>query len=267
MPHFPIAVSEKFRGRSEQGLFGDVMMEIDWSLGEVMRALEANGLTRETLVIFTSDNGPETLFGEQGGSTGGLRGSKVTTWEGGHRVPFIARWPGRIPAGAVCNQLAANIDLLPTFAALTGHRLPSRKIDGVSIAPLLEGDFDQPARKALYYYFQENDLEAVRSGNWKLVFPHISREVIEPGVAGFPGKARRVPTDYALYDLRRDPGETLDVKAMNPDVVTVLEQVAAQARHDLGDGLSNVRGKERRPAKLRKSEVSGTNPFQNSARE
>lgn len=248
MPHFPIAASARFRGRSELGLFGDVMMEIDWSVGEILRALETSGLARNTLVIFTSDNGPETLFGTHGGSAGGLRGSKVTTWEGGHRVPFLARWPGRIPAGTVCNQLAANIDLLPTFAEFVGHPLPALKIDGVSIAKLLRGDFSKPARETLYYYFRDNNLDAVRRGPWKLVFPHQEREVVEPGVGGYAGEARRVAVPAALYDLRRDPGEALDVKEMNPIIVADLERVAAQARRELGDNLTNAKGEEVRPA-------------------
>ncbi len=248
MPHFPIAASTRFRGRSELGLFGDVMMEIDWSIGEVLRALDSNGLSQNTLVIFTSDNGPETLFGDHGGSAGGLRGSKVTTWEGGHRVPFIARWPGRIPAGTVCNQLAANIDLLPTFAEMAGHPLPVRKIDGVSVAKLLKGDFSKAVRETLYYYFRDNNLDAVRRGPWKLVFPHQEREVVEPGVGGYAGKVRRVAVPAALYDLRRDPGEELDVKNMNPAIVAELERIAAQAGHELGDGLTGVVGTEVRPS-------------------
>lgn len=248
MPHFPIAASARFRGRSELGLFGDVMMEIDWSVGEVLRALEANGVAGNTLVIFTSDNGPETILGEHGGSAGGLRGSKVTTWEGGHRVPFLARWPGRIPAGTVCNRLAANIDLLPTFAEIAGHALPARKIDGVSLLPLLRGDFSRPVRDTLYYYFRDNNLDGVRRGDWKLVFAHQEREVMVPGVGGYVGKARMAPVPKALYDLRRDPGETLDVQALHPDIVAGLEAVAEQARRELGDGLTGVTGSEVRPA-------------------
>ena len=252
MPHFPIAASEMFRGRSEAGLFGDVMIEIDWSVGEVMRALEEQGLTDKTLVIFTSDNGPESLLGEQAGSTGGLRGSKVTTWEGGNRVPFVARLPRFIPAGGVCNRLAANIDLYPTIAELAGASPPPRKIDGLSLLPLLRGDFETPIRRELYYYFQENDLEAVRLDDWKLVLPHVYREVIVPGVGGWPGKARRVATERALYNLRDDPGETLDVQSQNEEVVARLEELAARARRELGDGLTKQPGAERRPPYLAK---------------
>ena len=190
MPHFPIAVSDKFKGRSRQGLFGDVMMEIDWSIGEIMAALDRAGLREDTLVIFTSDNGAESIFGDQGGSTGGLRGSKVTTWEGGHRVPCLMRWPGVIPAGRVNNQLAANIDLLPTFAAITGAALPARKIDGVNILAMLEGDGNATPRTEMLYYFKENSLEAVRRGDWKLVFPHQYRLILVPGTKGMPGKAK-----------------------------------------------------------------------------
>ena len=120
MVHIPLGVSEKFRGKSKQGLYGDVMMEVDWSIGEIMKALERNGLDKNTLVIFTSDNGPWLNFGNHAGTTGGLREGKGTSWEGGQRVPCIMRWPGVIPAGEICNKLASSIDILPTLAAITG---------------------------------------------------------------------------------------------------------------------------------------------------
>ena len=135
MPHVPLAVSDKFKGKSEQGLYGDVMMELDWSVGEVLRTLEELGLERNTLVIFTSDNGPWIAYGNHAGSTGGLREAKATTFNGGLRVPLIARWKGTIPAGTVCERLASNIDLLPTFAQIAQAPLPAHKIDGLSMLP------------------------------------------------------------------------------------------------------------------------------------
>jgi len=246
MPHFPIAVSDKFKGKSRQGLFGDVMMEIDWSVGEVMKALDRAGLRENTLIIFTSDNGAEITFGEQGGSTGGLRGSKVTTWEGGHRVPCIMRWPRVIPAGRINNQLAANIDLFPTFAEIAGAPAPTLKMDGVSLLAMLRGDEEATPRTEMLYYFRQNSLEAVRRGDWKLVLAHDSRVILAPGKGGFPGKTAREQVPLSLYDLRRDPGETLDVKEQNPELVEELLAIASRARADLGDEMTNAVGSGRR---------------------
>ncbi|WP_119080730.1 sulfatase family protein [Chitinophaga alhagiae] len=248
MVHVPLAVSDKFRGKSKQGLFGDVMMEIDWSMGELMKALKETGQENNTLLIFTADNGPWLLFGNHGGSAGGLREGKSTTWDGGVKEPAIMRWPGVIPAGTICNKLAANIDLLPTAAAIAGAPLPARKIDGVNILPLLKGDQHANPRDHMYYYYQKNSLEAVRQGEWKLVFPHRYGSFVDgvPGVDGWPGKSRPDSTGLALYDLRRDPGERYDVKDKHPNIVQQLQQLAEQAREDLGDDLTNRPGRNRR---------------------
>ena len=224
MPHVPLAVSEKFAGKSECGLYGDVMMEIDWSVGEVINALERQGLSGRTLVIFTSDNGPWLNFGDHGGSTAGLREGKGTSFEGGQRVPCIMRWPGKIPAGTVCRKLASTIDIFPTLADITGADLPQKPIDGVSIRPLLMGNEAANPRDRFYYYYGKNNLEAVRQDRWKLVLPHTYRsyEDVLPGRGGMPGDYNRKKTGLALYDLRRDPGERYDVSSMNPDVVDKL---------------------------------------------
>jgi arylsulfatase A-like enzyme len=246
MPHVPIAVSEKFKGKSKQGLYGDVVMEIDWSVGEIMKALKADGLDKNTLVVFTSDNGPWLNFGNHAGSTGGLREGKGTSFEGGQKEPCIMRWPGVIPAGTVCNQLSATIDLLPTVAAITGGSLPDHVIDGVNILPLLKGDTKAAPRKEFYYYYRRNNLEAVRLDNWKLVLPHKGRsyENQQPGKDGYPGPAPEdVPVALALYDLRRDPGERYDVQTSHPDIVQRLQALAEKAREDLGDDLTNRKGK------------------------
>ncbi|MBN2764107.1 MAG: sulfatase [Bacteroidales bacterium] len=253
MPHVPLAVSKKFKGKSEQGLYGDVVMEIDWSVGEIMNALDQNGLTDNTLVIFTSDNGPWLNFGDHAGSTGGLREGKGTSFEGGQRVPCIMRWPAQIPAGTVCNQLASTIDFLPTFAEMLGVKLPEKKIDGVSILPLMKGKKDAKPREIFYYYYQGSALEAVRKDNWKLVFPHMHRsyEGLEPGNGGTSGETRQVKTELALYDLRRDPGERYDVQSVYPKIVKELQQIAKVARKELGDDLLNIQGKNvREPGRI-----------------
>ena len=178
--------------------------------------------------------------------------AKATSWEGGQREDCLVRWPGTVPAGSICNKLACTIDLLPTFANITGAPLPEKKIDGVNILPLWKGEPDANPRDHLFYYFQKNSLEAVRQDHWKLVFPHdySSYEGELPGKDGFPGKRRKAHTDLALYDLRRDPGEHYDVKEMNPDVVKQIQALADQARQDLGDDLQNMEGTGRREPEL-----------------
>ena len=193
MPHVPLGVSEKFSGKSEQGMYGDVIMEIDWSVGEILRTLEKFGLDQNTLVIFASDNGPWLNFGNHGGSALPLREGKGTMWEGGARVPCIMRWPGRISEGRECNAIAATIDLLPTIAAITGMPLPQKPIDGLNILPLLEGEEGVGPRDHYFYYYVE-ELRAVRMGKWKLHFPHthISYKGVEPGNDGQPAGEKPV---------------------------------------------------------------------------
>lgn len=249
MTHVPLAVSDRFKGKSEQGLFGDVMMEIDWSVGQIMKALEKNGLTKNTLIIFTSDNGPWLNFGNHAGSTGGLREGKGNSFEGGQREPCLMKWPGHIAPGTICNKLASTIDILPTLAAITNSPLPEKKIDGVNILPLLRGDENANPRESFLYYYRKNSLEAVRKGSWKLVLAHPGRTYIgfKPGADGFPGKVNEnFPFEEGLYDLRRDPGERYDVKDYYPEVVAELKKLADEARLDLGDDIQNMKGLNRR---------------------
>lgn len=245
MPHVPLAVSDKFKGKSEQGLFGDVMMEIDWSVGEVMRAIREMGLEENTLVVLTSDNGPWANYGNHAGSAGGLREAKATTFDGGNRVPCIVYWKGHTPPGTVCNRLASNIDLFPTFAEISGAPLPDTKIDGVSILSLIEGREGENPRKSFVYYYNKNDLEAVTDGEFKLVFPHkyVSYGAYEPGNDGRPGRLATAEIGHCeLYDLRRDPGERYDVSALYPDRVLQLQQIADAMREELGDDLTQRKG-------------------------
>lgn len=250
MPHVPIAVSSKYAGKSREGLFADLMMEIDWSIGEVLKALDEAGVSKNTLVIFTSDNGPWLSYGNHAGNTGGLREGKGTSWEGGIRVPCIMRWPGKIPAGTVCNKMAATMDLLPTIAGFCGASLPARKIDGVDLKGLLLNEPGAQPRNELITYYQMNSLQAVHKGHWKLVFPHQYRTYKQnlPGYDGFPGPQPNASATLALYDLSRDPGETLDVKEHFPEVVKELQALADKYRQELGDDLTNMPGTARRPA-------------------
>lgn len=249
LPHVPLAVSDKFKGKSKQGLYGDVMMEIDWSVGQIIETLDKLKLSGKTLVIFTSDNGPWLNYGNHAGSSGGLREGKGTSFEGGQRVPCLMRWEGTIPEGIVCNKLASGIDVLPTIAGIAGAPLPEKKIDGVNIIELMKGIPDANPRKNFLYYYRKNSLEAVNNGDWKLVFPHPGRtyEGFAPGKDGQPGKVNEnLNFEGALYDLRRDPGERYDVKNSYPEIVKELEKIATEAREDLGDDLTNSPGKNRR---------------------
>mgnify|MGYP003299384684 CR=1 FL=1 len=209
MPHIPLFASEKFKGKSERGLYGDTIEEIDWSVGEIVKALKQNNLEENTLVIFTSDNGPWLNFGNHAGSTGGLREGKGTSFEGGQRVPTIMKWPKVISAGSISNNIAATIDVFPTIANIVSSELPKHKIDGVDISSILEGRRDSNPRDHLYYYYGKNNLEAVRKDNWKLVFPHESRSYknVLPENDGHPGPYSKFTAEYALYNLRMDPGE------------------------------------------------------------
>lgn len=252
MVHVPLGVSDKFRGKSRQGMYGDVMMEVDWSVGEIMKVLEKTGLDKNTLVIFTSDNGPWLNFGNHAGTTGGLREGKGSTWEGGQRVPCIMRWPGVIPAGEICNKLSSSIDILPTLAAITGSPLPERQIDGVNILSLLLGDKDATPRHNFLYYYRENSLEAVQIEYWKLILPHEGYQVYrfqKPGKDGWPGPTgKETVAALQLYDLRRDPGERYDVSEYYPEKVKELEILVEEARKDLGDENTGDPGSNRRKA-------------------
>ena len=245
MPHVPINASAAFKGKSKQGLYGDVMLEMDWSVGEILKTLKRLKIDQNTLVIFTSDNGPWQNFGNHAGSAGGLREAKGTSFEGGQRVPFIAQWKGHIQGGKINNGLASNIDLLPTICAITNSKLPVKKIDGVNVISLLHGDEKAEPRKEFLYYYRKNNLEAVRKGQWKLVLAHPGRTHVGfmPGQDGFPGKLKEdFPYPEALYDLRRDPGERYDVQSLYPTVVADLKQLAEKAREELGDDLTQRKG-------------------------
>jgi arylsulfatase A-like enzyme len=249
LPHVPLAVSDKFKGKSKQGMYGDVMMEIDWSVGQILKTLSQCGLDKNTLVIFTSDNGPWLNYGNHAGSAGGLRQGKGTSYEGGQRVPCFMRWKGVIEGGTVCNKLISGLDLLPTIAAIAKAPLPEKPIDGVSMLPILKGDKDANPRSSFYYYYRKNSLEAVTDGSWKLVFKHPGRnyEGFAPGKDGVPGPVNEnFMFDGGLYDLRRDPGERYNVINENPAVVAKLEKMAQDAREDLGDDITGDKGKNRR---------------------
>ncbi len=248
MVHVPLHVSDKFRGKSRRGLFGDVMMEIDWSVGQILDTLRRLKLDDNTLVIFTADNGPWLSYGDHAGSAGPLREGKGTMFDGGCRESCIMWWPGTIPAGTRCTEPAMTIDILPTVARLIGADLPDHPIDGKDIWPLIDGTPGATSPQEAYYFYYGRQLQAIRSGRWKLHFPHSYRTL-----AGRPGGRNGLPAKYSqahiglsLFDLQTDIGETTNVADAHPDVVERLSKLAEAMRHELGD--QNRPGTAIRPA-------------------
>ncbi len=218
MPHVPLYASPDFKGKSARGLYGDVIEEIDWSMGEILNTLASLGVDDNTLVIFTSDNGPWKLDNGEGGSALPLRGHKFETYEGGMRVPMIAQWKGQIKAGAVTDKVASTIDILPTIAHLTGADLPEKEIDGKNMWPLLSGEekAKSPHKKEGFFYYKESTLEAVRKGDWKL---------------------RVVGEEIALYNLKDDISESNNLASKYPKIVKKLHKVMLKFEADLKENI------------------------------
>jgi arylsulfatase A len=226
--HLPLYVQDRFARESGNGRYGAAVACIDWATGVILHELRTLGLDKDTLVIFTSDNGSRCRG--EGGSNGMLRGTKGTTWEGGQRVPCIMRWPGRIPAGTVCRKLAASLDFFPTLAEAAGARVPQdRIIDGKNILPLAVSGGATESPRDVFFYYMKNNLEAVRNGTWKLHVRKGSQEVKE------------------LYNLETDPGEMQNVYDANPAVVKELMARLEESREDLGDEALNRPGRNVRP--------------------
>ncbi len=219
-PHIPLGASPRFRGKSKAGLYGDVVMELDWSVGEVIQALRQNGVEQNTLLMFSSDNGPWYQ-----GSPGKLRGRKGTTYEGGVREPFMARWRGKIPAGRVVNGVASMMDVFPTVARLCGASLPAKPLDGIDIWPMLHGDRQSIERPPLLY-FDNWDLQCARWMDWKLHIARHNSAAYAPAPPG--GRHSYVLPRPELYDLAVDPDESYDVAPENPRVVEQIQQKIAE---------------------------------------
>ena len=251
-PHVPLFASERFAGKTA-GLYGDVIEEIDWSVGELLKELDRQGIAQNTLVIFTSDNGPWLVKGAHGGSALPLREGKATSFEGGHRVPCVIRWPAQIRAGQVCKTMVTAMDLLPTITALCGGRLPAdRKIDGRDVSTLLRGGVLPGAAQHPFFYYRGRQLQAVRVGRYKLHVPHGYGSIHGARVADatFPGrlKARRI--ELSLFDLETDVSETTNIAEQHPDIVNSLRALCEQARQDLGDGRQRKGTGVRPPGQL-----------------
>ncbi len=269
MPHVPIFASAEWRGKSGSGLYADVVEELDASVGTILKALKTHGIDDRTLVVFLSDNGPFLSYGEHAGSAGMLREGKLTTFEGGMRVPCIARWPSTVPAGRTVDEIVSTLDLCTTVAALAGAEPVDRRSDGIDVRPLLFGEPDSRGRTT-YFYYSGTELQAIREGDWKLHLPHDYLTVAaEPGRDGKPSNFGRMKPEsmalsgvrgiasrhgyrveslpLSLYNLAVDPGETRNEAKARPDVVARLEGMAAKAREDLGDSLTGVQGRGVRP--------------------
>ena len=265
MPHVPIFASERFKGRSGAGLYGDVIEELDWSVGEVMATLKRLKLDENTLVIFISDNGPFLSYGEHAGSALPLREGKLTTFEGGVRVPCLVRWTGHVPAGRVCAEPFMGIDWLPTLTEIVGGKAPTLPIDGRSARGLLLGEKDAKSPHDAYFFYSGTALQAVRSGPWKLHLPHpyitpagergrhgkpsnwgklAPASIKQSGVEGIATRHgyRIEQIELSLFNLDDDPGERHNAAAEHPEIVKRLAALADVARRDMGDSLMNVTG-------------------------
>lgn len=269
MPHVPIFASDKFKGKSRRGLYGDVVEELDWSVGEIAKVVSELGIAKKTLILFASDNGPFLSYGEHAGSANPFREGKLTTFEGGVRVPFIASWPGKIPKGKVSSEMITSMDLYVILSKMAGAKIPEYRIDGQDLTPVVMGVSGAKGRDVFWYY-SGNELHAVRKGKWKLHVPHEYLTVAaEPGnngkpsnwanmkplsheVSGIKGIASRhgyrvENIELSLFDLEKDPGESVNLAAKNPAVVKELMQVVAEAKADLGDALTSTPAKNARP--------------------
>lgn len=246
MPHTPIFVSNAFAGKSGIDLYHDVIMEIDASVGRIIKALEDNHLREKTLVVFLSDNGPWLIFGNHGGSAAPLSGGKKQSLEGGVRVPAIFSLPGTIPASRITDELVTMMDVYPTIAELTNSELPKTKLDGRSIFSLLKAERGAEGPHEVYYYYYVNSLQAVRSGKYKLQLEYPDRETPDPeniGYDGLRGLTTTLNRPLALFDLKADPSEKQDISAENPRIVKKMLKLAEDARQELGDDIRLTAGK------------------------
>ena len=249
MPHTPIFASPQFAEKSARGLYGDVIAEIDWSVGQILDAIRAAGIDERTFVLFTSDNGPWLIFGDHGGSAGTLSGGKKQILEGGMRVPMIVRGPGRVPEASVTRTVASALDLTPTLLAMAGvTRLPGG-LDGRDLSKRLLGKDDGATVDRPFFYFWEREPRAVRLGRWKLQLAHVDAQTPDPagiGHGGERGQVMKVSRPLALFDLRSDPGETQNLASRHPERVEQLKRLLASFEQELAAGEGKPQSPPRR---------------------
>lgn len=247
-PHVPLFVSENFMNITGEGLYADVITEIDYSVGRITKYLEENDLSDNTIFVFTSDNGPWLSYGDHSGSSGIFREGKGTTWEGGVRVPSIIKFPNGLRPSIIDEPVMA-IDWMPTFANITKSKLSQNKIDGKDIWPLLSGELNQTPHKELYFYYRVNELHSIRMNEWKIQFSRTYRSLNgrEGGKNGIPVKYdMNVIEHNELYNLKDDPEEKINVYDKFPEIAKKMEKLADEARIKLGDNLLGIRGEENR---------------------
>ena len=249
-PHVPLFVNDLHRNTQKRGLYGDVIHEIDASVGQILKTLNDHDLEENTIIIFTSDNGPWLSYGGHSGSSGIYREGKGTNWEGGHRVPAIVSFPKRIKYNTLIEVPAMGIDWLPTLTDFTGSSLPEKKIDGTSLVPLLTQKSIEAPHENLFFYYRTNELHAVRHKKWKFYVPHTYRSL--NGKAGtndgypIPYEMKKIETP-ALFNLKTDPKEMYDVASEYPELVLKISKIADSIRGILGDRLTGIKGSEVRP--------------------
>lgn len=235
MPHIPLGVSPAFEGKSGKGLYSDVLMEIDWSVGKVVETLKKNNLFDNTIIIVTSDNGPWLVFGDHAGSAFPFREGKTTTFEGGHHQFCIITWGDKIKKGSVCDQVTSNIDFFPTMAAITGAELPETTIDGENILPLLLSEEKNNNWDRYFYFFSGNRIEAIRAGKWKLILPHGYVTVDVPGIGGKIGSHKKSKIGLSLFDLNADPAEKTNLADKYPEVVSQLRTAIMNKQKEIDE--------------------------------
>ena len=246
-PHVPLFVSEKFKGTSKRKLYGDVIQEIDNSVGQIIKALKERDLEKNTIIIFTSDNGPWLSYGNHSGSAGIYKEGKGTSWEGGHRVPGVVYYPNEIKKNTKIEAPAMGIDWLPTIADFTKSALPDKKIDGLSLVPLLKGETEKSPHQNFFFYYNRNELHAIRHLDYKLYFPHKYRSL-----NGRMGRDDGLPINYdqneinshELYNLKEDPSETNEISNSNQKIVNKILKIGDSIRNILGDSLKDIKGSE-----------------------
>jgi len=243
-PHKPLIPNSRFKGKSNAGAYGDIVEELDWSTGKILEKIRALGLDDNTIVIFTSDNGPEPEHALDYGSSGAFRGWKYATWEGGHRVPFIIRWPGHVPAGEKCEELACMMDFLPTLANRAGGKMSEHGIDGYDIWPLISNPSESTSPRDVFYYYNMDHLQAIRWKRWKIHLPRRPENL--PFWERDLGPGEGHLEEPLLFDLVKDPGETKNVASEQPEVIRhMMEHSVVKARHTFGD--HDRVGKKQRP--------------------
>ena len=249
MPHTPLFASEQFKGKTQEGLYGDVIEEIDYNVGRILDTVKKLGLDDNTYIIFTSDNGPWWIKGDDGGHCAPLRGAKTSAYEGGLRVPCIVRAPGKVPAGKTSDLVTSTIDILPTLAKLANANVPKdRVIDGLDISNILHGKQKELQRP--FFYYQHETLRAVRMGDWKLFIPGdvLQGKIVKRWPQHVAPEDRVPVEELTLYNLKEDIGETTNVAEQYPDIVKQLMKQIDFIKEDLG--YDEVIGKNSRKSNL-----------------